>query len=56
MQLSADKKEVYCHACLTWHVIKDQLWLTREDGRIDIVCIKQYPEQYIHLGYEDDLP
>ena len=56
MNLDHEGKNVYCHACLKWHdILTETLWIPRDDGRCDIVCIKEYPERYIHLGYEDDL-
>ena len=48
-------KECWCHCCMEWHEVKDQLWIPDDKGEIDIICIKQYPEKYIHLGYERDL-
>jgi hypothetical protein len=47
---------VWCHCCLKWHDINTEtLWIPRDDGRVDIVCMDQYPERYIHLGFDDNL-
>lgn len=52
MQLNHDKTEVYCHACLAWHRVNLCLWLTRDDGVIQICC----PEhEEVVLGYDTDL-
>ena len=56
MNLNHEKTEVWCHCCLKWHDISTQtLWLVKDNGDIDIVCEIQYPERYIHLGYDRDL-
>lgn len=56
MHLNHDNTEVYCHACLAWHNINTgTLWIPRDDGRIDIICMERYPAQCIHLGYDSDL-
>jgi len=56
MNLSNDKTEVWCHVCLEWHIIKEQLWFYNEEfDRFDIICIKQYPEKHILLGFDYDL-
>lgn len=52
MHLNHDKTEAYCHACLKWHEINLCLWLTRDDGIIEIHC----PERdEVLLGYDYDL-
>jgi hypothetical protein len=44
--------EKYCKACMTYHTLKDQLWLYREDkDRVEIVCMKNEN----HLAWEDEL-
>lgn len=57
MNLNEKKTEVWCHFCQKWHNISTEtLWLPRDiDNRLDIVCMEQYPDYYIHLGYDSDL-
>jgi hypothetical protein len=56
MHLNYEKDEVYCHHCLTWHSIDtDTLWLAKDNGEIDIVCLKAYPDHFVHLGFDKDL-
>lgn len=57
MYLNHDKTEVLCHVCNKWHNIgTETLWLPRDDGVIDIVCMEQYPGKVVHLGFDHDLP
>ncbi len=56
MNLNQDKTEIYCHHCLTWHIIETEtLWIPQDNGVIKILCLKAYPEYYILLGYDHDL-
>ena len=52
MHLNHDKTEVYCQACLTWHIVNLCDWMPRDDGVIEIFC----PEHdEVLLGYDYDL-
>lgn len=52
MHLNSDG-QVYKPCCMAWVDPRNELWIPRDDGRVDIVCIN-HPE--VHLEYEDDLP
>ena len=49
MHLNADG-DVYVRCCMQWRDPYTELWIPRDDGRIDICCIV-HPE--VHLGYDD---
>jgi hypothetical protein len=43
----------YCHACLIWHNINTEVIVLND---MDVVCLRQYPERHILLGYTWDIP
>jgi len=43
---------VWVRCCNEWRDPNKELWLDREDGRRDIVCM-HHPD--VHLGYDSDL-
>ena len=51
MHLNADG-DVWVRCCMQWRDPNRELWLYRDDGRVDIVCI-HHPD--VHLGFDDDL-
>ncbi len=49
-------RTIWCKMCMEWHSIDTEtLWLPKNNGVIEIVCMKQYPENFILLGYDHDL-
>jgi len=53
MNLSKDGSEVWAHCCMKWLPVKDCLWMTRDDGIIEICCLEH---EAVILGYDYDLP
>ena len=51
MQLNTDG-DVWVRCCMEWRNPFQELWIPRDDGRIDIFCLVH---NEVHLGFDSDL-
>jgi len=51
--MNIQNDEIYCHCCMRWVSIYTEILVFND---IDVVCMRCYPEHYIHLGYIWDVP
>jgi hypothetical protein len=52
MHLNSDG-QVWVRCCQKWRDPLQELWLVRDDGVVDIVCMHH---NEVHLGFDYDLP